>query len=87
VRPVVDRFAHGARVAWSTGLRPTTATGARIAAADARRGDARGRRPSRSRSVASRRSAPARWQEIDSQTRTVSGGGGASPSFTMSKWW
>ncbi len=35
---------------------------------------------------ASSRSAPASAQDSESQTRTVTGGGGVSPSFTTSKW-
>ena len=34
----------------------------------------------------SRRSAPTMAQDSESHTRTVTGGGGASPSFTTSKW-
>ena len=42
---------------------------------------------SAARSSASSRSAPDMAQLRLSQTRTVTGGGGVSPSFTTSKWW
>jgi hypothetical protein len=42
--------------------------------------------PSRAISSEARRSEPARAQLRPVQTRTVTGGGGASPSDTMSKW-
>ena len=37
-------------------------------------------------SSVSSRSLPAMAHESESQTRMVTGGGGASPSFTTSKW-
>ena len=72
-------------VARSTGLRPTTAAGA--CSQRPMQGAPITRTPGQSACSHAARSAsaPAIWQDSVSQTRTVSAGGGVSPSFTTSK--
>ncbi len=86
--PVATTSRTAAAVAGSTRRWPTMAAGAWLQAPMQGAGRTRTRAGSRlARSSASSASPPARAQLRLSQTRTVTGGGGVSPSFTTSKWW
>jgi hypothetical protein len=74
-------------VAFGIGFWCTTATGASSQRPTQGACFTRTLRPRRLGNSRSSFSAPAISQESESQTRTVSGGGGNSPSFTTSKWW
>ena len=69
------------------GFWPTTATGAVSHRPTHGTGWTRTPAPSFACSSANNGCAPANSQLIESHTRTVSRGGGVSPSFTTSKWW
>ena len=69
------------------GFWPTTATGAAAQRPTHGTDWTRTAGPSAVSRPVSRDCAPANSQLIESHTRTVSRGGGVSPSFTTSKWW
>ena len=87
VRFAAIASATAAAVARSTGLRPTTAAGA--CSQRPMHGAGSTRTPAARSASTSRSSAspPASLHDSVVQTRTVSAGGAASPSFTTSKWW
>ena len=72
-------------VAFPTGFCPTTTQGATSQRPTHGAGSTRTSRPRTPGSFSSRASAPAMAHEMESQTRTVSGAGERSPSFTTSK--